>query len=193
MKNKFLCSLAILVVLAACGKDEDKVTAQAQLETVQEGTAPGVTSTIHGPGETIPPMTGTNMDTTTAFTLSPNAVPPATQPGGGTIAGTFPDPTGTYPPTTGTYRPPPVTRSTPSRTPVTRRTEPDPQSPPAESSEPTTTTTTMTSSQPPPQSTPTPPAQQQPKKDADDDDEDEDDSEQTDTAPPPPPPPPRGR
>ena len=194
MKNKLICSLAIVALVAGCGSDENKAAKQAQFETVQEGSAPGVTSTIHGPGETIPPMTATNVDTTSAFTLNTNAVPP-TQPAGGTIAGTFPDPTGMTTPMqtspSGTYRPP-VTRSTPSRsTPAPRRSDPDPQYPPptdttTESTAPTTTATTST--QPPAQTTTGPPAQQRPKKNAEEEDEDEDESEQTDTAPPPPPP-----
>ncbi len=196
MKNKLICSLTFLAALAACGGDEKRTAAeQAQFETVQEGSAPGVTSTIHGPGETIPPVTGTNVDTTTAFALNPNAVP-GTQPTGGTLAGTFPDPTVGTTPMTGTYRAP-VTRSTPIRsTPAPVRNEPAQQSPPpTETAEtntgtaaPTTTTATTTSTQPPPtQTTTTPPPQQQPKKETEEPEEEEE-SEQTDTAPPPPPP-----
>ena len=190
MKNKLIFSLTLLAALAACGGDEKANAAeQAQFETVQEGSAPGVTSTIHGPGETIPPVTGTNVDTTTAFTLNPGAVP-ATQPPGGTLAGTFPDPTVSTTPMTGTYRPP-VTRSTPVRTtPAPVHTEPASQSPPPAETTTTTDTATTTSTQPPPTQTTTtpPPAQQQPKKEAEEPEDDEEEAEQTDTAPPPPPP-----
>lgn len=63
----------------ACGGRDQASPSQQQYETVQEGSASGVTSTIHGPGETIPPMTGTNADTTSAFTINPAlAAEPAT-------------------------------------------------------------------------------------------------------------------
>jgi hypothetical protein len=198
---KFKLLLPFLFVFAACGGDDRaKAAGQGEFETVQEGSAAGVTSTISGPGETIPPMTGTNADTTTAFALNPNAVPP-TQPDG-TIAGSLPvDPYGVPPSTTGTYRPP-VTRTTPSR-PVT---QPAPQQPryepptgtvaPPVTGTTTTTTTATTSTQPPtdtvappPTDTappPPPPPAAKPKKETQ---EDEDEGEQTDTAPPPPPPP----
>lgn len=177
MKNKLICSLTILAALAACGGDEKRTAAeQAQFETVQEGSAAGVTSTIQGPGETIPPITGTNVDTTTAFTLNPNAVP-ATQPVGGTLAATFPDPTAGTTPTTGTTYRPPATR--PARTTPAPPAEPARQSPP-----PAETTTAATDTASAPTTSTQPPATQTAEQE-----DDEEDPEQTDTAPPPPPPP----
>ena len=197
---KFKPILPFLFVLAACGGDDRaKAAEQGQFETVQEGSAAGVTSTIAGPGETIPPMTSTNADTTTAFALNPNAVPP-TQPAG-TIAGSMPvDPYAVPPSTVGGTSRPPATRTAPSRA----VTQPAPQQPryvppPTTSAPPvtgtTTTTTTSTTSTQPPTDTvappptdtappPPPPPAAKPKKEAE-----EDDDEQTDTAPPPPPPP----
>lgn len=115
MKNKLIYPVVLMVVFAvACGGDEGRKSAsQAAYETVQEGSASGVTSTIHGPGETLPPITGTNADTTTAFTLDPNAVPPA---GGtpATIAGTLPSSAPVYggAPSGGYSSPQPAPRST---------------------------------------------------------------------------------
>ena len=207
MKNKLIYPLIASVLLtgAACRGDRNAVS-QQQYESVQEGSAAGVTSTIHGPGETIPPMTGTNSDTTTTFSLNPNTPPPATaQPG--TIAGTLP--AQPYPSTvpTGTYMPPaqPVTRPsqpitvTRSPQPVSQQPvnepvqpvqpqpvqpQPEPQ-PPTETVEPvppppTQTDTTATQPPPPAPKKEKPPAKQQ----------EEEEEEQTDTAEPPPPPPP---
>jgi hypothetical protein len=196
MKHQLVLPVTFLVVLAACGGDDKrKAGGQAEFETVQEGSAAGVTSTIQGPGETIPPITATNVDTTTAFTLNPNVATTPQQPVGGTLAGTFPDPTTMTPTTTGTYRPP-VARPAPVRTTTPRpveTTEPAPAptqttdtavAPPTQTTTapPTsTTTTTTTSTQPPP------PASTTTKPPANSEREDDEDAE-TDTAPPPPPP-----
>jgi len=88
-------SAFILLMFAAvsCGRSKMQRD-QKQYDVVQEGSADGVTSTINAPGETNPPMTsstitGTNVDTTTAFTLPGTATATTTeQPG--TIAGTLP-------------------------------------------------------------------------------------------------------
>lgn len=65
---------AVVVLLAAAACARDGVDAKPRdYEVVQEGSASGVTTTIQGPGEALPPITGTNADTTTAFTLSPDA------------------------------------------------------------------------------------------------------------------------
>lgn len=95
MKSKLIYPMVVLMGFGvACGgRDSVKsAAAQQQYETVQEGSAAGVTSTIHGPGETLPPITGTNQDTTTAFTLNPAAVPPGTAPQQPTQAGAVPPP-----------------------------------------------------------------------------------------------------
>lgn len=94
--KKALISLAIAAAFAAChnsGKLQRKD--QQQYDVVQEGQASGVTSTINAPGEVVPPpapMTGTNADTTSNFTLPQVSTTgaPGTQPG--TIAGTLPQP-----------------------------------------------------------------------------------------------------
>ena len=84
MKNKLIYPM-VVVVLAACGGDGERGNrAGQQYETVQEGSASGVTSTIAGPGESLPPITGTNADTTSAFALNPN-VAPQPVPGTGAI------------------------------------------------------------------------------------------------------------
>jgi hypothetical protein len=84
MNSKVSLSLMVVGLLAACG-DRSHGTAvdQKQYETVQEGAASGVTATIQGPGETLPPITGTNADTTTAFALNPNAAGMPTGQGAG--------------------------------------------------------------------------------------------------------------
>src|SRR5215210_6227604 len=90
--NKLIGVVTVAAFLAACGGNSAKRSGH-EYEVVQEGSASGVTSTIQGPGETLPPITGTNSDTTTAFTINPNAVPPATAPATpGSIAGTLPPP-----------------------------------------------------------------------------------------------------
>ena len=85
MKIKLGSALMVAgMFLAACGGGGGaKARADQQAyETVQEGSAAGVTSTIAGPGETLPPITGTNADTTSAFALNPNAVPTPQQQAG---------------------------------------------------------------------------------------------------------------
>ena len=85
MKKSFLLSLASIALLVSCGGDRSEAAEQQAFETVQEGAVAGVTTSIGGPGESLPPITGTNADTTTAFTLDPKAVgaplpPPASNP-----------------------------------------------------------------------------------------------------------------
>ena len=88
MTNKVMCSLTFVVLGAVgCGGDDEARRGQTgAYEVVQEGAASGVTSTIQGPGETLPPVTATNVDTTTAFTIDPNAAASAPPPVGGTLA-----------------------------------------------------------------------------------------------------------
>src|SRR5689334_8338525 len=97
MKNHLIFPLIFVVVGAiACGGDGARRGDQkVAYDTVQEGSAVGVTSTIQGPGESMPPVTGTNADTTTAFSINPNAVATTTAgapPNAGTLAGTLPPP-----------------------------------------------------------------------------------------------------
>jgi hypothetical protein len=96
MKSTLAVLLVVVSLTGACRNDKNLKRGQQNYDVVQEGSATGVTSTISGPGETPPPatgtpLTGTNADTTTNFTL------PSTQTdttGGsmqppGTIAGTM--------------------------------------------------------------------------------------------------------
>lgn len=142
--------MGIALLAAACGGGGGRGQI---VETVEEGSVSGVTQTIHGPGELLPPITGTNADTTTAFTLNPSAVPA----GGatpGTLAGTLPQNVGMPPQAAAAQpvaSPPPAQSPTPSAAPsqpVTRQPAPSPQpsTPPARENEP----------QPPPAREPVP-------------------------------------
>jgi hypothetical protein len=68
-----LACAAFLVI--GCSRSGKVQRSQQQYQTVQEGSASGVTSTINAPGETAPPLTNTNVDTTTNFTLPNNPNP----------------------------------------------------------------------------------------------------------------------
>ncbi|HEV7768921.1 MAG TPA: hypothetical protein VGQ76_28260 [Thermoanaerobaculia bacterium] len=171
MKSKLILPAVLLFTTAACGgRDGARSATQQQYETVQEGSAAGVTANIGGPGETLPPITGTDMDTTTALALNPNILPPGTP---------APAPTSTYPPPMTSAamptQPAPVPRPVaPAPQPVTQSPSPVQPPPPvkAEPAEPvtdTTATTTAPAEEPPP-----PPA--------------EENSEQAEEPPPPPPP-----
>lgn len=172
MKDKLIVVIVAAGLLAGCGRSAAARRNAQEYEVVQEGSAAGVTATIHGPGETVPPITDTNVDTTTAFTLNPNAAATAptatTQPG--TIAGTLPPPMPSAPPPMTSAPIPAAPR------PVTPRPQPVPEPP------------TQTEPQPVP---PPPPTQTEPEP------EPVPPPTQTDTAPPPtqteteePPPPP---
>jgi hypothetical protein len=143
MKKSVLLSVTIAGLLAGCGGDDRNVAAQQPYETVQEGSVAGVTTTIQGPGETLPPITGTNADTTTAFTLNPNAVPPAQS----TMAAGAPSSSPGVPPydPAPSYTPPPVQqaprRETPSTPPPVRSAEREPAVTPPPATETTATTT----------------------------------------------------
>src|SRR5690348_17326971 len=82
MKNRLMFPLVLVAAwgVACSGDGARRGTQQNSYETVQEGSAAGVTSTIHGPGEVLPPVTGTNADTTTAFSIDPNTVSTAPAP-----------------------------------------------------------------------------------------------------------------
>lgn len=112
MKRQMMCPMILVAVVGvACGGDESRRGTQQSYETVQEGSAAGVTSTIHGPGEILPPATGTNVDTTSAFTIDPNVVGTATY---------------TPPPA----YPPPQTSASPTPPPPAPEPEPEPAPPP---------------------------------------------------------------
>ena len=121
----------LAVLLAACrgGNSGVQKSQQQNYDVVQEGSASGVTSTINSPGDTAPPLTsstitGTNVDTTTNFTL-PNTVTTATTTDqAGSIASTLPQnsgsmPSGYYPPRPRPRPRPPAETTTTASTPTT--------------------------------------------------------------------------
>ena len=126
---------------------------QKQYDVVPEGSASGVTSTINGPGETPAPLTDTNADTTTNFTLANNPNPLASDTAGTAMAGSVPQPapmtSTTFPrplrPRVSTPSPPQVLRPEPATDTTMTATD--------DASVPTTTADT----QPSPKTTTTPP------------------------------------
>ena len=98
--KKSLIYLGILALAAACrgrGSGDSLQREQQQYDVVQEGqTSTAVTSTINAPGEPAAPMTGTNADTTSNFTL-PGVAPGTTSTQPGTIAGTLTIPSNSGP------------------------------------------------------------------------------------------------
>jgi len=200
MKTKLIYPMVLVVFAGACGgRDGARSAAQKQYETVQEGSAAGVTSTIHGPGEMVPPITGTNADTTTAFTLDPNmvaAAPPPQQPA---------HPAGTLPPPMMSGSAAPIAQPQPQARPVQQQPrqpqpitqpqqqaepqpEPQPQPQPTTDTATTTTTTTTPPPQPPPATTTTAEPAPAPPPPANDTSAEEQE-EETEEEPPPPPPP----
>jgi hypothetical protein len=167
MKNKLIFSLLLVPILAACGgKSGARGAAQQSYETVEEGSAAGVTSTIQGPGETLPPITGTNADTTTAFALNPNAVPPPSQALAPPLSAPLPPPM-----TSASASPVPQPRPAPAPAPQPAVSEPAPA--------------TETAAAPPPATTTT---QEQPKEEEPPPPADDTSGEQAEEPPPPPPP-----
>jgi hypothetical protein len=78
MSPKLVSLIAAGLLLAACRNNSTMKRGEQNYDVVQEGQTDSVTSTISGPGETPPPMTtapmtGTNADTTTSFTLPATA------------------------------------------------------------------------------------------------------------------------
>jgi hypothetical protein len=202
MKNILIFSLLVAGAVA-CGGDAGSNASQNQkeFETVQEGSASGVTASLNGPGENLPPITGTNADTTTAFGIDPNA---AAAPSPSTVAGTpAPAPLypGTTPPVSAGMAPPPMTSNAPAEeprrptysaparveTPRPVEPSPDPAVKPTPAPAPTDTATA-----PPPAQTDTASTVEKAKK-ADESAEPETPETDTDTTtteePPPPPPP----
>jgi len=95
MTNRSLASIVALALVACRGQDQPK-RATPNYAVVSEGSADGVTSTINGPGEKPAPVTDTNADTTTNFTLPNNPNPLGNETAGTSIAGTLPS-TPSYP------------------------------------------------------------------------------------------------
>ncbi|HET8797699.1 MAG TPA: hypothetical protein VFO89_08430 [Thermoanaerobaculia bacterium] len=200
---KTIIPIALIAVgLAACGSDGRRSAKHQDYETVQEGSASGVTAAIRGPGETLPPITGTNADTTTAFGIDPSRVPAAPQPG--TVAETFPPPARSVDPSSPQV-PPPMTSATPAPEPAPRprpiapRPQPEPQPVPTEPEQTDTTATepppppptqTDTIAPPPPVDAEKPkkkePRKEKPPKKHDDDTPPSDTSEAEEPPPPPP-------
>jgi hypothetical protein len=104
-------SLALIVAFAlvACRGQDQAKRSTPNYEVVSEGSASGVTSTINGPGEKPAPVTDTNVDTTTNFTLPNNPNPLGNESAGTSIAGTLPS----YPASASTA---PVRRASQPRT-----------------------------------------------------------------------------
>ena len=80
---------ALVVLVAGCSRSGKMQRDQQQYQTVQEGSASGVTSTINGPGET-PVRTDTNVDTTTNLTILTNPNPLGNDTVGTAFAGSSP-------------------------------------------------------------------------------------------------------
>lgn len=95
MTNRSIALIAAFALMACRGQDQAK-RATPNYEVVSEGSADGVTSTINGPGEKPAPVTDTNTDTTTNFTLPNNPNPLGNETAGTSIAGTLPS-TPSYP------------------------------------------------------------------------------------------------
>ncbi len=159
MKKTLILVASAAILASACGRPAKLQRDQEQYEVVQEGSAGAVSSTISAPGETPPPMptlTGTNADTTTAFTL-PNTTMPTTSNPPGTIAGTLPQPTGGidvyYPRDAGVPRTAPRPRPTtppPTEPPLTTTTA----EPPPPSTDTTSTTAPADQGEEPPETAP---------------------------------------
>gem|GEM_PF-524216 len=91
MTQKIATLAALAFLVLGCSRAGSKVQRnQQQYQTVQEGSASGVTSTINAPGETTPPLTNTNVDTTTNFTLPTNPAPLGTDTAAGSMASAMP-------------------------------------------------------------------------------------------------------
>lgn len=136
MSMRKAAPLLCLLLAIACGGDSVTKRDQKDYDVVEEGAANGVTSTISGPGEVLPPATNTNADTTTAFTLDPTAT--------GGVPATPAPMTSAYPSATPNYMPPTAPRAQPQPAQATRR-DPEPAPPATDTSvAPATDTATAT-------------------------------------------------
>jgi hypothetical protein len=107
MTQKIATLACTALLVFGCSRSGKVQRNQQQYQTVQEGSASGVTSTINAPGETAPPLTNTNVDTTTNLTLPINPNPLGNATTGGSMASAMP-PTTSYP--AGTPGMPPAAR-----------------------------------------------------------------------------------
>jgi hypothetical protein len=149
MKNRLMFPLVLVAAwgVACSGDGARRGAQQNSFETVQEGSAAGVTSTIHGPGEVMPAVTGTNSDTTTAFALDPNAVGTAPPPVTASVPTTTTPPPAAYPiPQTVAV---PVRQPPPSRPVDVAPAQPAPRPPPDTDPAPPTETAEPTEPAPP--------------------------------------------
>jgi hypothetical protein len=93
MRPKQLGVILLIFAAVSCGRQQKMQRDQQNYDVVQEGATGTATTTLAAPGETAPPATATNVDTTTAFTLPETATTTSTAPPG-TIAGSLPTSTG---------------------------------------------------------------------------------------------------
>lgn len=135
-----LAAFALLVF--ACSRSGKMQRDQKQYDVVPEGSASGVTSTINGPGETPPPVSDTNADTTTNFTIPTNPNPLGNDTAGTAMGGS------TTTPTTATPRPLRPRLYPPPAQPQELRPEPATDTTTTTTDTETTTTTTTTSPNP---------------------------------------------
>lgn len=147
--------LVVLVLAVFACRRSSMHRGKEQYDVVQEGAASGVTSTINAPGEQAPaPLTATNADTTTNFTLPAVAPDATTTPAEGTLAGTLP-----------AHAPEEGRPAAPPRVQRPRTSEPPPAQQ-AERREPAPATDTSATQPPPATDTAAPPAEAgRPKKD----------------------------
>jgi hypothetical protein len=95
MTNRSLALIFAFALVTCRGQNQAK-RSTPNYQVVSEGSASGVTSTINGPGEKPAPVTDTNVDTTTNFTLPNNPDPLGNETAGTSVAGTLPNyPAGT--------------------------------------------------------------------------------------------------
>ncbi|HWW59983.1 MAG TPA: hypothetical protein VN181_01320 [Thermoanaerobaculia bacterium] len=152
MKTKLILGAIAVLTLTNCRGGSAAQRTQKEYEVVQEGAANGVTSTINAPGETTPPLTGTNADTTTAFALpTTQTTLPPNSGGAGTYMPAYPP---AYPTPSPATAPPPQAQQPRVVTPQPQPTpQPVPQPEPQPLPPPTETAATTTTPPPPPTDT----------------------------------------
>src|SRR4029079_12781389 len=194
MKSAFAVLLVTAAAALGChGRSGPAQRNQPQYDVVQEGQSDTATSTISAPGETQPPVTATNTDTTGSCALG-TASPPANMPGGpvaggvmqpqqpGSMASGMPQATPVQPPRTSShaYVPPPTATTvvtTPPQPPPARTRD---RKPPTETTDTTATTDTTDTATTDTVATDTTSTQKPPKKE-------KEKEEKTETSQPPPP------